>query len=262
MNDLIKIDQNQIGQETTQTVNARELWVFLESGQEFSNWIQGRIGKYGFVEGQDFLIILSKSAMGRPSKEFHISIDMAKQLAMVENNYRGSQARQYFIDCEKKYKASASLQPQSPTEILARAVLVANDELKKLSLVVDNQQKQITRMGPKEEFFDAYLDRKGLIELGNAGKIFSTQFPQVGPNKIFPFLVASGVLWEDRAGYHAYQNHIRAGTFFTDDSVFNKDGVCFKKSKTYATSKGMAYIHGLLSKKFGNGQKTLFRISA
>lgn len=77
--------KNDAGQ---QTVNARDLHEFLESKQEFSNWIKARIQDYGFVEGKDFLIILSKSAGGRPSKEYHISLDMAKELSMVELNER------------------------------------------------------------------------------------------------------------------------------------------------------------------------------
>ena len=98
MTELIKV-QNEGGK---QTANARDIWEFLESKQEFANWIKDRISKYGFSEGQDFLIILSKSSGGRPSKEYHVSLEMAKELSMVENTDKGREARQYFIDCEKK----------------------------------------------------------------------------------------------------------------------------------------------------------------
>jgi phage anti-repressor protein len=63
-----------------------------------------RIEQYGFVEDSDFTIILLKSTGGRPAKEYHISIDMAKELSMVERNARGKQARQYFIECERRAK--------------------------------------------------------------------------------------------------------------------------------------------------------------
>lgn len=83
-------------------VSARALHEFLESKQEFANWIKNRIEKYGFEENRDFLIILSKSDFGRPSKEYALTLDTAKEIAMVEGNEKGKIARQYFIECEKR----------------------------------------------------------------------------------------------------------------------------------------------------------------
>lgn len=85
-----------------EAVSARDLHEFLEVGKDFSTWIQDRIEKYGFVEGQDFSPILGKSSGGRPTREYFISLDMAKELSMVENNARGRQARRYFIEVEKR----------------------------------------------------------------------------------------------------------------------------------------------------------------
>ena len=94
--ELIKTTGITLNGDKITAVNARDLWKFLESKQEFANWIKDRIEKYRFVEGKDFLINFSKS-LGRPSKEYLISLDMAKELAMVENNERGRQARQYNL---------------------------------------------------------------------------------------------------------------------------------------------------------------------
>ena len=82
--ELIKTTGITLNGDKITAVNARDLWKFLESKQEFANWIKDRIEKYRFVEGKDFLINFSKS-LGRPSKEYLISLDMAKELAMVEN---------------------------------------------------------------------------------------------------------------------------------------------------------------------------------
>ncbi|WP_392559368.1 antA/AntB antirepressor family protein [Orbus mooreae] len=102
---LIEIQTTELNNEAIQTVNARDLHSYLESKQHFTNWIQSRIADYGFIEGKDFLINLLKTPNGgRPSKEYFITIDMAKELSMVERNEKGKQARQYFIDCEKKSK--------------------------------------------------------------------------------------------------------------------------------------------------------------
>ena len=115
MNELIKLQPQTINGNTVETVSARELHEFVESKQEFANWIKNRIEKYGFMENQDFLTVLSKTPNGgRPSQEYFITLDMAKQLAMVENNEKGMQVRKYFIECEKKLKGQTAPQPVQP----------------------------------------------------------------------------------------------------------------------------------------------------
>ena len=100
---IINITKAAINNEEVNAVNARDLWKQLGSRQEFANWIKGRISEYGFEEGRDFLTNLSKS-FGRPSKEYIISLDMAKELAMVENNTKGREIRRYFIKVEKQLR--------------------------------------------------------------------------------------------------------------------------------------------------------------
>ena len=93
-------------------VNARDLWKFLESKQDFSTWIKRRIEKYEFIEGQDYLLHKFVEQLPSGAKhciEYLISLDMAKELAMVENNERGRQARQYFIEVEKRFRHAGNL---------------------------------------------------------------------------------------------------------------------------------------------------------
>ena len=119
MNDLIKIVNTKISDAEIKTVNARELHAFLESRQEFANWIKSRIADFGFIDGQDFLTILSKTPNGgRPSREYYISLDTAKELSMVERNDKGRQARRYFIECEKQAKALTEQKPTLPATYL------------------------------------------------------------------------------------------------------------------------------------------------
>ena len=89
-------------------INARELHSFLGSKQRFSDWIKNRIKKYEFVENRDFftnhkIMIRENSAKqgASKSKEYYITINMAKELAMVENNDKGREARKYFIKAEE-----------------------------------------------------------------------------------------------------------------------------------------------------------------
>lgn len=94
MNDLIKIQPQAIGGQTIETVNARDLHSFLEVGKMFANWIKDRIEQYNFIENIDYVVIAeigNNPLGGRPSKEYAISIDMAKELAMVERNDKGRQ---------------------------------------------------------------------------------------------------------------------------------------------------------------------------
>ncbi|WP_375678001.1 antA/AntB antirepressor family protein [Bartonella sp. AP72JLCBS] len=129
MNTLIEIKEQIIGQETVQTVNARELHTFLEVNIRFNDWISRRIEEYSFQKNQDFVSFTQKRVKpntfqenqgvvsftknlvkpkgGRPSTEYHITLDMAKELSMVERNEKGRQARRYFIECEKKLKNQA-----------------------------------------------------------------------------------------------------------------------------------------------------------
>ena len=111
MNELISLNQSAINGEFQQTVNARELHAFLGSKQDFSTWIKNRIEKYGFVENQDFCsfhIIMERAIGGTVRNEYHLTIGMAKEVAMIENNEKGRDVRQYFIECEKQLKQAQS----------------------------------------------------------------------------------------------------------------------------------------------------------
>ncbi len=109
MQDLIHIQQQSIDGEPVQTVNARDLHAFLGVGKMFAHWIQERIAKFNFIENQDFIILaeIGKNSDGRgqPKKEYHLTLDMAKELAMIERTPKGKEARQYFIACERRLHA-------------------------------------------------------------------------------------------------------------------------------------------------------------
>lgn len=106
MNELIKITEH----DGKRAVSARELHQFLENKREFTTWIKQRIEQYGFVENQDYCSfdkIVKRETGATTCKEYALSLDMAKELSMVENNEKGRMARKYFIECEKKANAPA-----------------------------------------------------------------------------------------------------------------------------------------------------------
>ena len=110
---LIPTVSGSLDGQTQALVNARDLHQFLESKQHFADWIKNRINEYGFTQDVDFLgvhTVMSTEAgfFGRREKtvtDYHLSLDMAKELCMVERNDKGRQARRYFIEMEKQAKA-------------------------------------------------------------------------------------------------------------------------------------------------------------
>jgi phage anti-repressor protein len=116
MQNLITINEQSLSGAAEKTVNARDLHEFLGVRRDFNTWIKQRIAKYDFVEGVDFINLdspISGNQVGhggdRRSIDYHLTLDMAKQLSMVENTERGRQARKYFIECERVARAPERL---------------------------------------------------------------------------------------------------------------------------------------------------------
>ena len=129
MNQLIEINTSEEG---IKTVNARDLHAFIESKQQFADWIKARIEQYGFVEGADFTV--HKFMNGRATQtDYHISIDMAKELSMVERNAKGKQARQYFIECERVATSNVIAMPNFSNPAEAARAWAAEYEARQLA---------------------------------------------------------------------------------------------------------------------------------
>lgn len=117
---LVPVLEGDIGGIVQPVVNARELHAWLKSGEMFAHWIKARIKKYEFLENEDFSLIwensqIKKTGRGgnRRSREYILTLDMAKELSMVENNEQGKIARRYFIRCERElHQANNNLMMQ------------------------------------------------------------------------------------------------------------------------------------------------------
>ncbi|MCP4747998.1 MAG: phage antirepressor Ant [Desulfobacteraceae bacterium] len=119
MSELITISNQKISNQKIDTVNARDLHEFLGVRRDFTTWIKARIKQYYFVENRDFTLIHPNGGIkgkggDRRSKEYHLTLDMAKELSMVERTDRGREARQYFIECERIAKAKPVNPSASP----------------------------------------------------------------------------------------------------------------------------------------------------
>lgn len=165
-----------LNERTAETVNARDLHEFLEIGRDFSNWIKARIEQYGLEDDTDFVVISRspKRAYGNrgATKDYYISLDMAKELAMVERNEKGKQACRYFIECERQLREQPNL-PAPDTldkyQILnniARSMGIEQDiailpavDVMGLVNQLRHYQRQIASMQTNQHWVDESIER-------------------------------------------------------------------------------------------------------
>lgn len=114
---LVPVFTGTLADRTVQLCDARALHTFMQVRRDFSNWIKGRIRKFGFVAGEDYISISRSPELASGNRgasiDYHLTIDMAKELAMVENNEQGRAARRYFIECERQVQAAINATPYS-----------------------------------------------------------------------------------------------------------------------------------------------------
>ncbi|EFT6059620.1 phage antirepressor Ant [Salmonella enterica] len=157
-NQLIPVLNGTINNESVLLCDARKLHDFLEIGKRFASWITERLTEYKFVENQDYVIISQnreKIGRGRPATDYHITLDTAKELAMVERNEKGRQIRRYFIECEKQLRQQQTLPAPKP---LVHTITLTDEELCDICWlwkISDNMQQAAKKIYP------------GLLELGS-----------------------------------------------------------------------------------------------
>lgn len=153
---LIPITQREDGE---QAVSGRELHAFLGLGRDYTTWFKKMV-EYGFAEGQDFTPVRVESSGGRPSIDHALTLDMAKELSMIQRTDRGKQAREYFIEVEKSAR-------RAPAELsradLARMVLAAESEKAALEAKVEAD-------APKVAYVDRFVADSDLRVLRNVAK--------------------------------------------------------------------------------------------
>ena len=231
MNELIPIKVARIDGTEINTVNARDLHCFLENKDKYTTWIKDRIEQFGFVENKDFVTFSENSEKGRPRKEYIVSIDMAKELAMVERNAKGKEARLYFIDCEKKLKQAQALQlPQSLPEALR---LAANLAEQKMQL-----EAQIKEDAPKVDYYDQLQEAPGEVTITRLAKLFGIQ-----RKRMIDWLRRNRFIYG--ATNTPYQNRIEQGLLVlrNPDGARHSDGTPVFSPYAHVTSKGAAAIY-------------------
>jgi len=163
LNELIPVRQDGL----RPTVNARDLHEWLQVGRDYTNWIKGRIDRFGFDEGKDFTVFAETGENprgGRPAAQYHVTLDMAKELAMVERTARGRQARRYFIECERALREGAVQRrlPASYAEAL-RELAGAVERQQQLEGHIEVQREQIEALAPDAELARGFLAARNAV---------------------------------------------------------------------------------------------------
>ena len=182
MNELIKVDFT--GERPA--VSARELHEFLEVKTAYKDWFP-RMCEYGFTEGEDFCSFLSESTGGRPAQDAQLTIDMAKEICMLQRNEKGKQARQYFIKLEKDWN--------SPEKVMARALHIADEKIKLLSAQNSVLTVQNPLMQPKAAYFDELVSRNLLTSFRETAKQL-----EIKEKEFIRFLVDKKYIYRDKKG--------------------------------------------------------------
>lgn len=220
----------------TQTVSARELHDQLHIGTRFNDWFP-RMTEYGFVEGTDFYSKMSKTDNGgRPSTDYEISVDMAKQICMIQRTPEGKAVRQYLIDLEKAWN--------TPEQVFARALKMADEKINSLKenntrLIAENQ-----RMKPKEIFADAVATSHTSILIGDLAKLICQNGYQIGQKRLFEWLRENNFLIKNGSSKNMpQQRYVEQGLFEVKESnVQNPDGSVRITRTTKVTGKGQIYF--------------------
>ena len=196
MKDLIKITTNDKGQ---QLVSARELHEFLEVKKDFTDWFKYRVAQYGFEENLDFTTILGKSTGGRPSKDFAIKIEMAKELSMVENSEKGKEARKYFIECEKIAKGETNVNKYILEVDNAKAEMGLVREIADILNLNDSSKLQLlgnvlNNHNLPSNLLPTYTNSKGILK--SATELLRKYNIQISTRKFNKIMVDKGLLRE------------------------------------------------------------------
>lgn len=229
MNNLINITLNE-NQEPV--VSARQLHKSLEVKTRFSQWVEQNFKI--LEEGYDFTSVVGTTVVNnganRKLQDYVLSLDAAKNLAMVSKTDKGKEVRKYFIQVEKDFN--------SPEKIMARALLMADKKVHKL-------EAQIEADRPKVLFADAVSASKSSCLIGELAKILKQNGIDIGQNKLFQWLRSNGYLISRRGDSwnQPTQKSMQLKLFeLKKTNINHADGHTTTKTTTKVTGKGQQYF--------------------
>ena len=238
MNELLKINY----EAEQPTVSARDLHEALEINTRFNDWFS-RMAEYGFENGVDFNLLKNEKVrlegnreVKRDIMDYQISVDMAKQICMIQRSEKGKQYRQYFIDLEKAWN--------TPEQIFARALKMADQKIEKLKESNAGLLEDVERMKPKEIFADAVSASTSSILIGDLAKLLKQNGVETGQQRLFSRLRDEGYLMKTGSSRNMpKQKYVEMGLFQIKETVIsNPDGSVRMTKTTKVTGKGQQYF--------------------
>jgi len=243
MNDLIKVTYN-VGEPT---VSARDLHEGLEIKTAFKDWFP-RMIEYGFEAGKDFNMLKNERVQMEGNREvrreitdYQISVDMAKQICMIQRNEKGKQYREYFLELERAWN--------TPEQVFARALRMADQTINSLKNrcqflggQVEEQQKVIEELQPKASYYDMILQCKDLIATTVIAKDYG-----MSAKKFNAILHKLGIQFKQRDVWVLYAKYQGNGYLKTKTHNYpDADGVQHSKEHSYWTQKRRLFLYDLL----------------
>lgn len=228
MNELIKVTYDN----DRPAVSARDLHEFLEVGSEYSHWFK-RMCEYGFTEGQDYSPFLTNRVdglSGKPRQDAILTIDMAKELCMLQRNEKGKQARQYFIQLEKDWN--------SPEKVMARALQIANKKLQVLEAKAEENR-------PKVLFADSVAASNTSILVGELAKLLRQNGVDIGGTRLFRWMRENGYLIRRSGSDYNMptQRSMEMGLFtIKETAITHADGTVTVSKTVKVTPKAQIYF--------------------
>lgn len=213
------------------TVSARDLHGFLEVETPYHKWFP-RMCEYGFSDGTDYRVtdIFVHNSGGGPQsmKDAAITIDMAKELCMLQRNEKGKIARRYFVELEKAWN--------SPEKVMARALQIANDQVR-------NLQAKIEADAPAVRFANAITSCDTNILVRDLAKILKQNGVDTGEKRLYEQLRSDGYLIKEGSDKNMpTQRAMDLGLFFIKESPrISKDGAVIDRVSK-VTPKGQKYF--------------------
>ncbi|HFQ6266516.1 TPA: phage antirepressor KilAC domain-containing protein [Listeria monocytogenes] len=237
-NDMLPVLENEKGEKF---VDARMLHEKLLVNTRFNDWISRMIGNYGYENGLDFYSTLSKTN-GRPSTNYFLTLDTAKELSMVQNNEMGRAIRKYFIEVEKQARKLATEYPTFSYMIedpVARAKKWIEEQQEKQEAL-----KQLEEQKPKVVFAEAVQTSENTILVKDLATILKQKGLDIGQNRLFEWLRGSGYLLNKGAYYNKpSQKAMNLGLFEQKTHIHtDRNGLMITTYTPRVTGKGQVYL--------------------
>lgn len=218
------------------TVSARDLHEALEIKSKYADWFKN-MSAYGFVENMDYFTFSKNLENGGRTIDHNISVDMAKQICMIQRSEKGKQYRQYFIDLEKAWN--------TPEQIFARALKMADQKIEKLKETNAGLLEDVERMKPKAIFADAVSTSQTSILIGDLAKLLRQNGVDIGQKRLFEYLRNHGYLIKRKGSdwNMPTQKSMNMGLFEIKESTHIDGNGCNIVTRTpKATGKAQIYF--------------------